>query len=207
MKRSFVFTDPKGFPKHPEHAARHPLRVPPVPLQYDDFLPHGLEAFRGQVSRLLRSFLPEVSPVCVFSLPVPESVGSGCLPRSDPAGGPQQAEKGVGNHSFIYVCGLFFTLCHWFLFRDLRTVEGSPYFTNILDIAFELYVLVTTANSPDVMYVSHQVISTDICYITESTFLKATVGEKNGDFLFIHICCKIFIQYFFFGHTMRHAES
>uniref|UniRef100_A0A8C2P3K7 Ion transport domain-containing protein n=1 Tax=Capra hircus TaxID=9925 RepID=A0A8C2P3K7_CAPHI len=56
--------------------------------------------------------------------------------------------------------------------RDLRTVEGSPYFTNILDIAFELYVLVTTANSPDVMYVSHQVISTDICYITESTFLK-----------------------------------
>ena len=64
-------------------------------------------------------------------------------------------------------------------------MEGSPYFTNILDIAFELYVLVTTANSPDVMYVSHQVISTDICYITESTFLKATVGEKNGDFLFI----------------------
>ncbi|XP_059261558.1 uncharacterized protein LOC132021342 [Mustela nigripes] len=35
--------------------------------------------------------------------------------------------------------------------RGLRTVEGLPYFTNILEIAFELYVLVTTANSPDVM--------------------------------------------------------
>uniref|UniRef100_A0A2K5QJ75 Ion transport domain-containing protein n=1 Tax=Cebus imitator TaxID=2715852 RepID=A0A2K5QJ75_CEBIM len=33
----------------------------------------------------------------------------------------------------------------------LKTAEGSPYFENILEIAFELYVLVTTANSPDVM--------------------------------------------------------
>uniref|UniRef100_A0A452F3Q6 Ion transport domain-containing protein n=1 Tax=Capra hircus TaxID=9925 RepID=A0A452F3Q6_CAPHI len=40
--------------------------------------------------------------------------------------------------------------------RDLRTVEGSPYFTNILDIAFELYVLVTTANSPDVMIPAYE---------------------------------------------------
>ncbi|KAI4546766.1 hypothetical protein MG293_003321 [Ovis ammon polii] len=40
--------------------------------------------------------------------------------------------------------------------RDLRTVEGSPYFTNILDIAFELYVLVTTANSPDVMMPAYE---------------------------------------------------
>lgn len=42
------------------------------------------------------------------------------------------------------------------LLRGLKTVEGSPYFTNILDITFELYVLVTTANSPDIMYVSPQ---------------------------------------------------
>ena len=110
MKRNFVVTDPKDFPKHPEHSARHPLRVPLVPLQYDDFLPHGLEAFRGQVSRLLWRFLPENSPMCVFSLPVPELVTSGCLPRSDTPGGLRQGEKGVRNHSFIYVCGVFFTL-------------------------------------------------------------------------------------------------
>ena len=91
-------------------------------------------------------------------------------------------------------------------------MEGSPYFTNILDIAFELYVLVTTANSPDVMYVSHQFTSTDICSITESTFLKTTVREKNSDFLFIHICCKIvvvvvvkFLYSFFF--FLPHHEA
>ncbi|XP_076869865.1 two pore segment channel 3 isoform X1 [Brachyhypopomus gauderio] len=35
--------------------------------------------------------------------------------------------------------------------RNLKTVDGAPYFTNYLDIVFDLYVLVTTANSPDVM--------------------------------------------------------
>ncbi|KAM3623127.1 uncharacterized protein V6R79_007341 [Siganus canaliculatus] len=35
--------------------------------------------------------------------------------------------------------------------RGLKTINGSPYFTNYLDIVFDLYVLVTTANSPDVM--------------------------------------------------------
>uniref|UniRef100_A0A9R1SJ09 Two pore segment channel 3 n=2 Tax=Cyprinus carpio TaxID=7962 RepID=A0A9R1SJ09_CYPCA len=35
--------------------------------------------------------------------------------------------------------------------RGLLTIDGSPYFTNYLDIVFDLYVLVTTANSPDVM--------------------------------------------------------
>ncbi|XP_028266363.1 two pore segment channel 3 [Parambassis ranga] len=35
--------------------------------------------------------------------------------------------------------------------RGLTTTEGAPYFTNYLEIVFELYVLVTTANSPDVM--------------------------------------------------------
>ena len=80
-------------------------------------------------------------------------------------------------------------------------MEGSTYFTNVLDIAFELYVLVTTANSPDVMYVSHPFTATDACCITECTFLKATVREKNGDFLFVHSGCKIFIQFFFGGAT------
>uniref|UniRef100_A0A5F9C7K4 Two pore channel 3 n=1 Tax=Oryctolagus cuniculus TaxID=9986 RepID=A0A5F9C7K4_RABIT len=48
---------------------------------------------------------------------------------------------------------LIFSLMALKLFGDrgLKTAEGSPYLTNILEIAFELYVLVTTANSPDVM--------------------------------------------------------
>ncbi|XP_058523601.1 two pore calcium channel protein 1-like [Ochotona princeps] len=48
---------------------------------------------------------------------------------------------------------LVFSLMALKLFGDrgLKTAEGSPYLTNILEIAFELYVLVTTANSPDVM--------------------------------------------------------
>ncbi|XP_054977630.1 two pore channel protein 2-like [Sorex araneus] len=48
---------------------------------------------------------------------------------------------------------LIFSLMALKLFGDrgLKTREGSHYFTNILEIAFELYVLVTTANSPDVM--------------------------------------------------------
>ncbi|XP_054866316.1 two pore segment channel 3 isoform X1 [Amphiprion ocellaris] len=35
--------------------------------------------------------------------------------------------------------------------RGLTTIEGAPYFTSYLEIVFDLYVLVTTANSPDVM--------------------------------------------------------
>ncbi|KAM6083324.1 two pore channel protein 2-like [Chlamydotis macqueenii] len=35
--------------------------------------------------------------------------------------------------------------------RNLKTAEGLPYFSNYLEIVFDLYVLVTTANSPDVM--------------------------------------------------------
>lgn len=35
--------------------------------------------------------------------------------------------------------------------RGLKTINGNPYFTNYLDIVFDLYVLVTTANSPDIM--------------------------------------------------------
>ncbi|XP_062845823.1 two pore segment channel 3 [Trichomycterus rosablanca] len=35
--------------------------------------------------------------------------------------------------------------------RNLKTIDGAPYFSDYLEIVFELYVLVTTANSPDVM--------------------------------------------------------
>ncbi|XP_007230049.3 two pore segment channel 3 isoform X2 [Astyanax mexicanus] len=35
--------------------------------------------------------------------------------------------------------------------RNLKTIDGTSYFTNYLESVFELYVLLTTANSPDVM--------------------------------------------------------
>ncbi|KAM6939987.1 two pore segment channel 3 [Xenentodon cancila] len=35
--------------------------------------------------------------------------------------------------------------------RNLKTISGDPYFTKYLEIVFDLYVLVTTANSPDIM--------------------------------------------------------
>ncbi|XP_075353184.1 mitotic checkpoint serine/threonine-protein kinase BUB1 [Mycteria americana] len=48
---------------------------------------------------------------------------------------------------------LMFSLMALKLFgdRNLQTAEGLPYFRNYLEIVFDLYVLVTTANSPDVM--------------------------------------------------------
>ncbi|XP_072319541.1 two pore segment channel 3 [Eucyclogobius newberryi] len=48
---------------------------------------------------------------------------------------------------------LIFSLMALKLFskRGLKTTDGAPYFTNFLHIVFDLYVLVTTANSPDVM--------------------------------------------------------
>lgn len=39
----------------------------------------------------------------------------------------------------------------YFLFRDLVYANGDPYFETYLDSIWDLYVLVTTANSPDVM--------------------------------------------------------
>ncbi|KFO89953.1 Two pore calcium channel protein 2, partial [Buceros rhinoceros silvestris] len=48
---------------------------------------------------------------------------------------------------------LMFSLMALKLFgeRNLQTAEGLPYFRNYLETVFDLYVLVTTANSPDVM--------------------------------------------------------
>ncbi|XP_056442617.1 two pore segment channel 3 [Gadus chalcogrammus] len=48
---------------------------------------------------------------------------------------------------------LIFSLMALKLFgkRGLKTNSGKPYFTNFLEIVFDLYVLVTTANSPDIM--------------------------------------------------------
>lgn len=39
----------------------------------------------------------------------------------------------------------------YLLFRDLVYANGEPYFETYLDSIWDLYVLVTTANSPDVM--------------------------------------------------------
>ncbi|XP_024914058.1 two pore segment channel 3 isoform X2 [Cynoglossus semilaevis] len=48
---------------------------------------------------------------------------------------------------------LMFSLMALKLFakRNLTMIDGTPYFTNYLEVVFDLYVLVTTANSPDVM--------------------------------------------------------
>ncbi|XP_072490786.1 two pore channel protein 2-like [Notamacropus eugenii] len=84
---------------------------------------------------------------------------------------------------------LMFSLMALKLFgdRNLKTVEGSSYFTNILDIMFDLYVLVTTANSPDVMmpaynldwryslfFITYIVINT---YIFMSVFLAVVYNN------------------------------
>uniref|UniRef100_A0A4X2L6X3 Ion transport domain-containing protein n=1 Tax=Vombatus ursinus TaxID=29139 RepID=A0A4X2L6X3_VOMUR len=84
---------------------------------------------------------------------------------------------------------LMFSLMALKLFgdRNLKTVEGSSYFTNLLDIMFDLYVLVTTANSPDVMmpaynldwryslfFITYIVINT---YIFMSVFLAVVYNN------------------------------
>lgn len=193
MKLNFVLTDPKNFQKHPEHSAWHSLRLPLIHVQCDDILPYGLEAFWGSVSTLFWKLLSVNSPLFGFSPLVAESVTRCHLPSSDTPG-----VEYIKNHRFIYVCE-FLTLCFWFLFRGLRTVEGLPYFTNILEIAFELYVLVTTANSPDVMYVHLDSRSWAPVTMMEFTLLKAAVSwhqqgwdRRNSDCLFIHVHRKNF---------------
>ncbi|XP_019371642.1 PREDICTED: two pore calcium channel protein 2-like isoform X1 [Gavialis gangeticus] len=84
---------------------------------------------------------------------------------------------------------LMFSLMALKLFgdRNLQTVEGSPYFTNYLEIVFDLYVLVTTANSPDVMmpafdfswwyslfFITYVIINT---YIFMSVFLAVVYNN------------------------------
>ncbi|MED6260089.1 hypothetical protein ATANTOWER_000918 [Ataeniobius toweri] len=63
--------------------------------------------------------------------------------------------------------------------RDLKTIEGTPYFTNYLEIVFELYVLVTTANSPDVMMPAYNKSSVFaiffILYILINTYIFMSV--------------------------------
>uniref|UniRef100_A0A3Q1K6T2 Ion transport domain-containing protein n=1 Tax=Anabas testudineus TaxID=64144 RepID=A0A3Q1K6T2_ANATE len=59
--------------------------------------------------------------------------------------------------------------------RGLKTIDGFPYFTNYLEIVFDLYVLVTTANSPDIMmpaYNSHVIFTVFfILYIFINTYI------------------------------------
>ncbi|XP_012708930.2 two pore segment channel 3 [Fundulus heteroclitus] len=63
--------------------------------------------------------------------------------------------------------------------RGLKTIEGKPYFTNYLEIAFQLYVLVTTANSPDVMMPAYNASSIFaiffILYILINTYIFMSV--------------------------------
>lgn len=76
---------------------------------------------------------------------------------------------------------LMFSLMALKLFskRGLKTSDGSPYFTDFLQIVFDLYVLVTTANSPDVMmpaYNSSSVFAVFfISYIVINTYIFMSV--------------------------------
>ncbi|XP_051939895.1 two pore segment channel 3 isoform X2 [Hippocampus zosterae] len=76
---------------------------------------------------------------------------------------------------------LIFSLMALKLFskRDLKTSDGSPYFSNYADAVFDLYVLVTTANSPDVMMPAYDASSAFavffIVYILVNTFIFMSV--------------------------------
>ncbi|XP_019745182.1 two pore segment channel 3 [Hippocampus comes] len=76
---------------------------------------------------------------------------------------------------------LIFSLMALKLFskRDLKTSDGSPYFSNYADAVFDLYVLVTTANSPDVMMPAYDAGSAFavffIVYILVNTFIFMSV--------------------------------
>nr|XP_061843717.1 two pore segment channel 3 [Nerophis lumbriciformis] len=76
---------------------------------------------------------------------------------------------------------LIFSLMALKLFskRGLKTTEGAPYFANYLDAVFQLYVLVTTANSPDVMMPAYNASSAFaiffIVYILVNTYIFMSV--------------------------------
>uniref|UniRef100_A0A672MF09 Two pore calcium channel protein 1-like n=1 Tax=Sinocyclocheilus grahami TaxID=75366 RepID=A0A672MF09_SINGR len=74
--------------------------------------------------------------------------------------------------SYVFLLFMFsvlvFSLVALKLFgkRGLLTIDGSPYFTDYLDIVFDLYVLVTTANSPDVIFsATHNIVFFTIFFI------------------------------------------
>lgn len=79
--------------------------------------------------------------------------------------------------------------------RNLQTAEGLPYFKNYLEIVFDLYVLVTTANSPDVMYVcwacSLSVVNAGILLLVAGSlvrtilcFVQQGISEQQQGFYF-----------------------
>ncbi|XP_061687172.1 two pore segment channel 3 [Syngnathoides biaculeatus] len=76
---------------------------------------------------------------------------------------------------------LIFSLMALKLFgkRGLATADGAAYFSNYGDAAFELYVLVTTANSPDVMMPAYDAGSAFalffIVYIVVNTYIFMSV--------------------------------
>ncbi|XP_041839165.1 two pore segment channel 3 [Melanotaenia boesemani] len=63
--------------------------------------------------------------------------------------------------------------------RNLKTIDGQPYFNNYMDIVFDLYVLVTTANSPDIMMPAYNASSFFtiffILYIVINTYIFMSV--------------------------------
>ncbi|XP_068607278.1 two pore segment channel 3 [Brachionichthys hirsutus] len=63
--------------------------------------------------------------------------------------------------------------------RGLTTIDGAPYFRSYLDIVFDLYVLVTAANSPDIMMPAYNASSVFaiffIVYILINTYIFMSV--------------------------------
>ncbi|XP_061535300.1 two pore segment channel 3 isoform X1 [Phycodurus eques] len=76
---------------------------------------------------------------------------------------------------------LIFSLMALKLFskRGLTTADGAPYFSNYADAVFDLYVLVTTANSPDVMMPAYDAGSAFavffIVYVLVNTYIFMSV--------------------------------
>ncbi|XP_048452816.1 two pore segment channel 3 isoform X2 [Rhincodon typus] len=81
--------------------------------------------------------------------------------------------------TYVFVLFMFsvavFSLMALKLFakRKLTTVEGAPYFSNYLDIFFNLYVLVTTANSPDVMMPAYENEVRKLVYMKHRKMIEA----------------------------------
>ncbi|XP_045118036.1 two pore calcium channel protein 1-like isoform X1 [Portunus trituberculatus] len=93
----------------------------------------------------------------------------------------------VVNVLFLFFFSLaIFALMAYKLFggRDLKWVDGRPYFDSYWDSIFDLYVLVTTANNPDVMmpafdistyYVIFFVVFLVICFFIYMNIILAVI--------------------------------
>jgi len=88
---------------------------------------------------------------------------------------------------------LLFTIMFFKLFKDkgLKKIDGQPYFNNFFDTYWDLYVLVTTANNPDIMMPAYNdnalysiffVVFEVVClYIFMSIFLAVVYNNYRNN--------------------------